>query len=63
MKLGSYINDNFGNTNAKVDIAVQNTSVTYPGMCAGCQTTIPNLGLNNGKMQITIYHGTTGQNP
>ncbi len=62
MKLASYINDNFGNVNAIVDIAVQNTSVKAPGMCFGCSQTIPTLPIQNPNLKVNIYQGTTGVN-
>ncbi|MCG8284442.1 VENN motif pre-toxin domain-containing protein [Acinetobacter seifertii] len=63
LKLGSYISDNFGKTYAKVDIAVQNTSTSKPGMCTGCGNNVPNLGIENSNLDLTIYHGSTGKNP
>lgn len=63
MKLGSYINDNYSNTEASVDIAIQNTSTRAQGMCSGCKQLVPELAAKNKKLDITIYHGTTGANP
>ncbi len=44
-------------------MAVQNTSTSKPGMCTGCGQTVPNLGIENSNLDITIYHGSTGINP
>lgn len=68
MKLASYINSTYANTDAKVNIAVQNTSDTKAGACSYCRgqegkTPVSNLGLMNPNMNVTIYHGTTGVNP
>jgi filamentous hemagglutinin len=63
MKLGSYINDNFAQVNAKIDIAVQNTSASRPGMCAGCSVTMPNLSIKNPNLKINIYQGSTNSGP
>jgi filamentous hemagglutinin len=63
VKLGSYINDKFGNTGAVVDIAVQNTSAKAPGMCAGCAQVMPNLSINNPNIKVNLYQGSTGAKP
>ena len=68
MKLASYINDMYGNVNANVSIAVQNTSNRVAGACPACRgqvgnTPVSNLGLMNPNMNVNFYHGTTGVNP
>ena len=68
MKLASHINSIYGGTNAKIDIAVQNTSDRIAGACPYCsgkkgETPVSKLGGMNPNMNVTIYHGTTGVNP
>lgn len=63
MKLGDYINENYGSTNSKVEIAVQNTSKGNPGMCDGCQVNLPTLAKRNPNLEIQIYEGSTRLNP
>lgn len=68
IKLASHINETYGGTNAKVEIAVQNTSRDKLGACEYCrgakgETPISILGKLNQEMDITFYHGSTGVNP
>lgn len=69
MKLVGHINEAYGGTNAKVEIAVQNTSGSSAGVCERCRgepdtggVPVSELGIRNPDMDITIYHGTTGVN-
>ena len=69
MKLASHINETYSGSNAKVELAVQNTSSRSAGVCERCRgesdtggIPISELGIRNPNMNITIYHGTTGVN-
>ena len=59
-KIESYIYDNFAGKNASVQIAVQNTSRDFPGMCLGCNSSTK---IFSDIFSTTIYQGSTGVNP
>lgn len=62
-KIFSYIQDSYKGKEAIINISVENTSISNPGMCNGCSKTAPNFAENNPKFTINIYQGTTGQRP
>ncbi|MDS0789010.1 hypothetical protein OSB94_12985 [Proteus vulgaris] len=62
-KIFSYIQDNYKDKEAIINLSVENTSISNPGMCNGCSKTAPNFAENNPKFTINIYQGTTGQRP
>ena len=61
--LFSYFQDNYSGQNANISIAVQNNSITNPGMCQGCYTTSQNFAGYNSNFSVNIYEGSSGTTP
>ncbi|MBV6748663.1 hemagglutinin repeat-containing protein, partial [Pseudomonas chlororaphis] len=62
-KLMSYLQQIYSGERANVSIGVQNTSVSNPGMCAGCTLTSQDFAGNNPLFNIKFFEGSTGVNP
>lgn len=62
-KLFSYIQDSFSGQRVTVNVAVQNTSRDFPGMCSGCNTSSKSFAAANPNFNVNIFHGTSGVNP
>lgn len=64
MKLFSYIKDNYRDQSTKVTMSIQNTSKSSEGMCEGC---VFSGSIYFAKdmpfMNLSIFHGSTRQNP
>lgn len=61
--LFSHISQNYSGKKADINIAVQNTSKSNPGMCDGCSINSQKLANDNPNFNINIYEGSTGVNP
>ena len=61
-KIFSYIQDNYKNQKTTVEIAIQNNSVSKPGMCPDCWLSLKEFRTNNPNVNVIIYQGSTWTN-
>ncbi|WP_187651818.1 DUF637 domain-containing protein, partial [Xenorhabdus sp. TS4] len=62
-KLFSHFQDNFQGKKVDINMSIQNTSATSPGMCAGCKPNSKVFADQNKDFIINIFDGTTGRKP
>ncbi|REF27233.1 hypothetical protein BDD26_1989 [Xenorhabdus cabanillasii] len=60
-KLFSHFQDNFQGKKVDINMSIQNTSATSPGMCAGCKPNSKVFADQNKDFIINIFEGTIGR--
>ncbi|AOM40789.1 hypothetical protein [Xenorhabdus hominickii] len=62
-KLFNHFQDTYKGNKVDINMSIQNTSATSPGMCTGCETNSEIFAKQNKDFIINVFHGTTGTRP
>ena len=62
-KLMNYFSKRYAKKNARIIIAVENTSASQPGRCEGCESASNKFENYHTNFEIEFYEGSTGDNP
>ena len=62
-KLMNYFAKRYAKKNTRIVIAAENTSVSQPGRCEGCEKASNRFANHHTNFEIEFYEGSTGDRP